>query len=497
MKYTTFFSERVPNLPSPNDKGEVMVPCVFHKDSTPSLGINLESGKWKCFASHCPGHKGGGYKRFDALLRGEDHGNGAAPIQVQPIDESIIDGFHSVLLNTVSVRDMLRQVRGISDEVIAEFKLGWDSDRVWIPIRDTDGAIVNVRKWKPQAKRDKVIPFGPGYNRPRLFPQPITSEWVLLVEGEMDCLTARSLGLPAHTGTGGADTWPSEFTKELAGKRVVVCYDTDPSGKKGAAAVAARLAGKAAQVQVLTLPLSGTSDQKDLTDWVVKGKHTAAELLELVKAAPTVEPVAEEQPGPPSEAIDLHLSQVGEERFVGKRIRSTVLVAGKDLAPFQVPRKVAFSCVMGEKICSRCKLADAGGSKELTFPEWDPQLLQMVNVHQLTVDSVLNRACGIPQLCHKATYEVKEHANIEAIKAIPEIDFTSERSEYVIRQLFYLGHGLETNHTYDIEAVVMPDPKTQYATAIVYKAQSSKDNIEEFQLDTETLTLLNMFKVSP
>lgn len=496
MKYTSFFQERIPNLPTPNDKGEVMVPCVFHKDSSPSLGINLETGKWKCFATHCPGHAGGGYKKFDSAMRGEF--SGGKPIAVEPIAETVVDGFHLALLAANATLGWLERERGITLDAVKRFKLGWDGDRLWIPIRDATGQVVNIRRYKPNHHgKDKVLPYSQAYNQPRLFPMAsLESEWVLLTEGETDTLLALSLGFPAITGTGGAGVWTKEFSQAFAGKKVVVCYDVDKAGTKGAAEVAAKLLSFAGVVHRLTLPLNGESEGKDLTDYVVKGKHTAEDLKELVRLAPQVEPMVESAKGPSEEVLPLHLSAIGEERYVGKRVSSTVLVAGKDLAPFQVPRVVAFSCQMGEKMCSRCQLADAGGRRTVTLPEWDPQLLQMVNVHQMTVESVLGRACGVPFMCHKFTYEVKEHANIEALKVIPEIDFTSDRSEYVIRQVFYLGHGLETNHTYDIEAVVMPEPKTQYATAIVYKATSSKDNIEEFTLDEETLAMLSMFKVT-
>lgn len=494
VDYVAFYSARIPNLPAPNGSGEVALPCVFHKDSAPSLSINMNTGKWKCFASHCPGHMGGNYKTFDKMLNGEVSG---APGATQRIEPATIDGFHQVLLGSSKPLELLKTKRGLTMETIIEYKLGFDSDRFWIPIHDAEGGIVNVRKYKPGVKKDKMVPYAAGYNKARIFPVQHLSAAavVVLTEGEMDCLVGRQYGFPAFTTTGGADTWLAEFTPLFKGKVVYICFDADDAGKKGAAKVARALAHVAERVYVVHLPLRGTSDEKDITNFFVDLGHTAEDFQALLHAAEQVEVVVEVV-GPPPEVTRVHLSDIGQDTHVGKRVKSTVLIAGKDLAPFQVPYKVSFTCEMGEKQCGRCGIAAAGGALEVTIPEWSPDLLAMVNVHQLTVDKVIAGLGKVPYPCTKFKPTVKEYANVEAVKAIPEIDFASERSEYVIRQLFYLGHGLETNHTYDIEAIVMPEPKTQYATAVIYEATSSQDSLEKFALDPATLELLSMFKVS-
>jgi len=493
MKYAQFFQTRIKNLPEPNPDGDVAIPCLFHKDGSPSLSINLKTGQWRCFAPHCPGSKGGGYKKFDAMLNGE--GGHAGPVTSQPIDPSAVEGFHKVLLQSSKMLNLLTTKRGLTMETITEHKLGFDSDRVWIPIYDADGGIVNVRKYKPGAKKDKMVPYAAGYNKARLFPvQALESDWLVLTEGEMDCLVLRQYEFPGVTTTGGADTWLAEFTPLFKGKRVYICYDDDEAGKKAGMVIARKLAPVTAEVRVVHLGLRGTSDEKDITNYFVDLGHTKDDFQALLDKAEKVEHVVEVV-GPSPEVTRVHLSEVGEDRFVGKRVASTVLVAGKDLAPFQVPYRVGFTCEMGEKMCGRCGIAGSGGVLDVTMPEWDPNLLAMVNVHQLTVDKVIAGLGKVPYPCQKYKATVKEYANVESIKAIPEIDCDSERSEYVIRQLFYLGHGLETNHTYDIEAIVMPEPKTQYATAIIYKVASSQDSLERFALDEESMALLSMFRV--
>lgn len=501
MKYLSFYKERIPNLGEPNVKGEATGPCIFHapaggwKDaSNPTLSVNVEKGSYRCHVSICPAHDGGGYKKFDKLLKGEVTGTN---IHVKPIDRNALDGFHSVLLATSAAMDVLHKHRGLTDATIKKFKLGWDGSRILIPIEGPDGSIVNVRKYKYGAAKDKMIAWDVGYNRARLFPIENTKgQRVILFEGETDCLLACQNGYPAVTATGGADTWLEEFNDMLKGKDVFICYDADAPGKTGASKVAQKLLPFAESVRVIKLPLSGSKDEKDYTNYALNLGHPNADFDKLIDAAELIVPMVETA-APPDDITPLHLSAIGEDIYVGKRVQSTVLIAGKDLAPFQVPYRIGFQCdqVGSEKQCERCGIAKANGSREVKLPEWSPDILKMVNVTSERLDMVVGEIGGVPNRCPKFKHEVKEYANVESVKAIPEIDFSAENAEYVIRSLFFLGNSLQTNHTYRIDAVVMPDPKTQYATALVYNAVPAQDSIEKFVLTPEMAASLKLFQV--
>lgn len=79
---------------------------------------------------------------------------------------------------------------------------------------------------------------------------------LLVVEGEIDALSASSNGFDVVTGTGGAGTWKQSMTDRVAEKdrEVVVCYDADEAGKEGATKVASALYEAGAQVKVASLP---------------------------------------------------------------------------------------------------------------------------------------------------------------------------------------------------------------------------------------------------
>jgi hypothetical protein len=494
-KYLDFFRERIPNMVPPNDKGESVNPCIFHGNTSPSLAVNVHSGVWKCYTPSCPGHAGGKWKKFEQLLTGEIPT--AGDIKPPPIEPAAIQGFHEVLLQTEDAMAILQKRRGYTLETIKHFKLGWDGDRILIPIVGLDGSILNVRKYKYGAPKDKFIAWGPRYNRARLFPvENLKHQRIYIFAGEPDCMLACQLGLPAITSTGGEDAWPNEYNDQLRGKDIVFVYDVDPPGRKAVVASANKLVRHAKSVSIATLPLAGTKEEKDFTDYILHLKHSVEDFEKHVIAhAQPVQNLVTEAP-PPDEVHDIHLSRIGLDEYVGKRVRATVLVAGKDLAPFQVPKIIGYSCasVGSMKACDVCGICAAGGQKQVQVPDWSQAMIQMVNTPIEKLNAHLSRLAEVPDRCPKFKFEVKRYQNVEAIKCIPEIDFTATESEYVIRSLFYLGEKLETNRTYTIEAVVMPEPKTQYATALIYEAVPAHDTVEKFELTEDVQTMLRLFQ---
>ena len=124
--------------------------------------------------------------------------------------------------------------------------------------------------------------------------------WVLILEGEKDCILANRNGLVSTTNPMGALEWKDEYSDCLKGCNVVVIPDNDPVdpqrgfsvGIEHAIRVCKSLEGKASQVVFLELPDLGPKG--DFTDWwnhqSRKDKDQAskkAELGALIKNAPT------------------------------------------------------------------------------------------------------------------------------------------------------------------------------------------------------------------
>ena len=75
-----------------------------------------------------------------------------------------------------------------------------------------------------------------------------------MCEGEPDTICALAQGLNAVTQTAGCGTWREDFSVAMAGRDVVICYDADRPGFKGARDVAESLVQHARSVRVMVWP---------------------------------------------------------------------------------------------------------------------------------------------------------------------------------------------------------------------------------------------------
>jgi putative DNA primase/helicase len=177
---------------------------------------------------------------------------------------------------------------GWSEEVIDRFgfrlRTFKDETRLAIPIRRDDGAMVNIRLYLPGGADNKIISWGAGYGKAKLFPAPST--WagcpIIICEGEKDTITAISNGFNACTQTSGANSWDDKrFNRFFGGRKVYIAYDADEPGAKGAKKVADKLADAAGSVWIIQWP-SFMEKGDDVTDWFTKHGKTAEEFTNLL-----------------------------------------------------------------------------------------------------------------------------------------------------------------------------------------------------------------------
>lgn len=115
-------------------------------------------------------------------------------------------------------------------------------------------------------------------------PEVVKAAQVLVLEGEKDVETARSLGYVATCNPGGAGKWQQEYTGALLGKEIIVIPDADEPGRKHAQQVLASLVGKVDSLKLVELP-----GAKDLSEWHERG-GLANQLMELIANSPIWSP---------------------------------------------------------------------------------------------------------------------------------------------------------------------------------------------------------------
>lgn len=171
--------------------------------------------------------------------------------------------------------------RGITDEIIESSKIFWDEQRqaITIPIFNTEGSYLFNKfrrdpfdKGKPKYWNEKGASAQLyGYENPHK-----RDKYVIVCEGEFDCLVLHSKGFNAVTSTSGAGTFRDEWLPLLARKTVYFIYDNDLSGLQGMQKHALKF--PSADARIVILP--GVGNHGDITDYFQKyGKEDFDKVL--------------------------------------------------------------------------------------------------------------------------------------------------------------------------------------------------------------------------
>lgn len=243
------------------------IKCPFHDDKSPSLHL-YDDGGWKCFG--CGRHgdvldfvglylKGTTYDPAQHLLEVIDYLGGIdiRPLQraerpasqpTEPRTEHTTFPPDRVMFWHASLMPEHRRYwhsRGLSDETIDKFRLGWDGDRLTIPVCYR-GLCYGIKKraWgdaQPKYTMAKGSHVG-------LFNADILTILhggdipLFIVEGEVEAMLLDQLGYPSISSTGGAGTFKPHWATFLAHlDRIIVIYDNDAPGMAGALRVRALL----------------------------------------------------------------------------------------------------------------------------------------------------------------------------------------------------------------------------------------------------------------
>ncbi len=273
-------------------------------DGRPSCSVSVITGAWKC---HGCGARGGAYDA--AIARGHTprsamdlmvacglveprqlayRRSGSAParpavlVASQPprvcrpleISDPDIHRWAAALDADGGLMRRLILERAWSPQAIHELGIGFDGERITVPIRDANGGLRGLLRYDPFGElRPKVLAVRG--TRLGLIPHPTRDlrEHILLAEGPPDMIAARSSGAPAIA-VPGAAAWRAEWAKAFTGRQVTVVMDCDVPGREAARRIAHDLAGVAQSVDVVDLDAE-RNDGYDLTDRIREHRRSS------------------------------------------------------------------------------------------------------------------------------------------------------------------------------------------------------------------------------
>jgi AAA domain len=322
-------------------------PTPDHDDRHPSASISLESGAWNCFACRAAGSawglgqlSGRSPAEIAQLLsryglrepaepkevspnaaRRRPYDSGSAP----PPSPEEVDHWHRCLADRPALVMQVDKRLGWSAGTLERLSIGWNGERLTIPVLEPDGTAASVLRYKPDDARKMLAPKG---QERLLYPPPemvdAGDRLLLLVEGESDAITASELGLPAIARPS-ATIWKPGWSERFAGRRVCVVADCDRPGREGARRVAEDLAPHTSEVRLLDLE-PGRDDGYDVGDLWREARADGADQATvrnlLLRAAEGAQLVRGPEAAGPDEPFALSL----EEFIAAKSDMPTVLV---------------------------------------------------------------------------------------------------------------------------------------------------------------------------
>jgi len=507
---------------------EAKAECPFkhlhesQSDNNPSLTVNLSKGVYYCNSCHTKGNIHTIYKLLyncsseeawfqlgDALKI--ERPDGTKPTRPD-IDPGLARAYHQDLVKlTGPIRTMLKEKRGLSDETLSRFQLGWNGDRITIPIYDEFNVLSNFRlyQWNSTDDQWKVLNYTDelqnSYGEVRIFniervidPE---IEYIVWAEGELDVILAEQYGFHAACPTSGAGTWKPDWTKLFRGKKkVIVMQDNDEAGRNATKKICEKLYHI---VDVYTVSWPDDFPTKgDITDFFVQCKMTAQDFQALIdNAVPYVDAsITEDRLADENDAIEVHLSHSSDAQYHGKRLRVPVMVSGKDSTPYLCPKVFVVRCgeSAGEdKKCNKCALAKHAGELTKVMQSSDEELQRLIKCTEKQRDATIYEMLGINQKCGDVSLHIKEFMNIEDLRLIPKAESNfgfSKEHEYVVRSGYYIGNNLKTNKRYTMAGFLWPDPHNQAASLVFDRSYPEKDMISDFELNEETLSHLKLFQ---
>lgn len=511
---------------------EIKASCPFielhadQEDKTPSLTVNVDKGIYICQTCRSKGNVHTLHKHITGKNNEDawfDLGDGLGierPDSSKParpdVEVGLVAHYHSALMAlTGPLRDILKERRGFTDQTLRRFQLGWNGERVTIPIYDEFNTLVNFRLYKWNSDNDQwkllnyVDELGNTYGEVRIFGienlvNPEIEE-IVWSEGETDRIINEQYGFPTACPTSGAGSWKNEWSRYFKGKkRVYIAQDNDDAGRMAAAKIAEKLVRVVPEVYIVEWP-EDYLQKGDITDWYVKCKYTAEDFRQLLDAAPRYrDPLLDDGDIEDEVVRDVHLAESANADLYGKRIQVPVMISGKDTTPFIAPKKIKISCgdaADSEKAkCQMCNLCMHAGEMNKEITSKDKDILKLIRVNDKSQEMAIAEMLGVNTKCNLYGIEVQEYMNLEEVRMIPKADSNfgfSKEHEYVVRNGLSIGGSLKANKRYTMVGYMYPDPSSQYANYIFDKAVPEKDIISDFELSEDVIETLKMFQPAP
>jgi len=533
------YGGEIPPGAKPNAKGWLTVHSIERTDEKPSAAINVSSdpsqrgiyvdlgatGKqaWSFFdilarMKGTPFITGkDAYERLGreaGVFPGGGAGGGTKPDRPKPTLTDV-EAFQKNL--TPETKQFLREKRGLTEESLAKFRIGWCTkrERNSISVFDEGNNLVNIR-FHNSKKKPKTLNWS-GHGEARLWglerlAKAAPGSTVIIPEGEFDAMLAdQETGYVGVSSTNGAKGFKAEWVKHFHGFHVVLLYDSDSQGREAVHSLvlpafkAAVEGGRVLSIKVIWLyDLPVDKAHKDLTDWIIKDGGSGARLKELISQAPPntyPKPVSHLEPPIPLDSFE----QIDRAEYAGKRVAVPLQVYGENTVTYHAVTKVKVSScpALRDGKCAGITEADGKTLIRSCLQEIDIPLGERVMVASVRATEGQLQKHLRDYVCDKdrrpaLVYKDEDRLTIREVYGHQVVGaMTAERVELVEKPIYIIGGGLVEIGKYQATGRVLTAYRDQQPTMLVDTMERQEEDYQGFTVEKYRLSLGKLREMSP
>lgn len=469
----------------PAGDGELRILCPFHEDSTPSCDIHTEKQVFVCRSCSAAGDLASLFSRIRKHPRADvvaDFKLRYGDVDDKPIEAQVVEKAHKNLSQKFK-KELAR--RSIYDNGIRKYRLGEQSGRITIPIRNSMGQFVNIRKHAIDGGAGKKVINIRGRGKMRLFPiDQFKHDTIVIVGGELKAIACEHILNPLDIGvvtaSGGEGNWKEEFNPLFRDKKVYVCLDIDETGVTAAEIRCIQLFAFASTVHFVKLPLSVEEfPNGDVADFLSIG----GDLPGLLERTEVWEP-ENEATNETAEAIALILPQAIQPENTLKRISLSAVASAIDSSPYLVPKDVTPSCDKSQPMCGICPLKrHVKGESVCICPESEGLIEMTATTKKARRDAIMH-ALGVPK-CKSVDFAVTSYYKLDDAIISDDLNIVNVVSDKTRLNAIFVDCDPQLLETYELTGKIVPHPKTQKAAFIVSKSKPIDDSLSTFKLEQD------------
>ncbi|MDX9789048.1 MAG: AAA family ATPase [Desulfobacterales bacterium] len=500
---------------STSDKGFAECKNPYKKDNDPSAGVYVGQGTGRgtlvtfnsaggmreklSFFDLCrdfyPGIIGKNYGEIVSYWAKEKNVK-TTDKKDRPPTEKDVNFFAAAISD--EVRDYLHNHRGLNDNSITKYKIGFSEkqQRVTFPVFDQDGQLVNIRKhaWKKEIKPKSIGVTG--YNQKRLWGidrlvKAAPGSTIAITEGEFDSmLLEQESGLLSVSPTNGKEAFDPEWVKAFSGHHAVLVWDCDEAGRDAVnKSIRSLFRSAVRKGEVLSLKIiwlfenPKDKENKDFTDYIVKAGGTGKDLLEKIAAA-APEDFSVKAPEIPEPIKLKSFSEIDDPEYAGKRVQCDIMIFGENTEAYHAPTKVRVLDCEGRKKIGCSGRADWQFSCDEPIPIKIGDRIQLTAVHAR--DTQLEIALQ-KFVCDKGRHPVVEVEDIDRttlreVLAHQVITGTSA-TELVEKSVYINSPKIYPVGKYRAIGYVHTHPKNQMPTMMIDSIEAQEEDWQAFRID--------------